>query len=396
MNSKIFGFSSVPLACILVILMLFSTYPYVFHILFGLPDVNVMDVIFCVVFLIYILVTTKSSERLPSCIYQLMILQSIVWLLYFVGFSDTSYLVRIFFLFLTGVTLYLLCKKNCILKFIELYNITIVIQGILGVIAFILFFLNIIHPIFEYHYSEYRYLYCYGITCSNAVLGNIMRVGGFFDEPGALAYWGVFALLLNKLTTDNKIIEITLIVTLLFTFSAAYFIILPIYLACYYYKNIKSLLLISLILIPIIYVSIDSLGTNSDFAHLTFDRFSGGQIRSTRYDQSDYTKKLFDESPLFGNGATKMENYSESTDNPYEILAKDGVVGFIITYLPLIFVTFKYRKDKRILFGSIILFLDYMQRPFHINEMHYLILYLYCLIIILIGKNGYCSINNMS
>lgn len=315
-----------------------------------------------------------------------MIIQSIIWFIYFIWFSDTSYLVRIFFLFLTWATLYLLCKKNCIIKFVELYNITIVIQGILGVIAFILFFFNVIHPIFVYHYSEYRYLYCYGITCSNEVLGNIMRVAGFFDEPGALAFWGVFALLFNKLTVDNKIIEIILILTLLFTLSAAYFVILPIYIICYYYKNIRSLLLILIILIPIAYIAINSLGTNSDFAHFTFERFSGGEIRSSRYDQADYTKKLFEESPIIGNGATYMENFSESTDNPYEIFAKDGIVGFIITYLPLFFVAIKCRKNSKIVYGSFILFLDYMQRPFHINEMHYLILYLYCLVALMINN----------
>ena len=57
----------------------------------------------------------------------------------------------------------------------------------------------------------------------------LTRVNGFFDEPGAFAFWGMFALLFNKLMFDNKKLEIIIMVSLLFTFSAAYFVLLPIY-----------------------------------------------------------------------------------------------------------------------------------------------------------------------
>ena len=70
-------------------------------------------------------------------------------------------------------------------------------------------------------------------------------------------------------------------------------------------------------------------------------------------------------------------------DNPYEILAKDGIVGCFFTYLPIIFLVIKYLKKKEVMGAVIILSLNYLQRPFHMNEMHYLMLYLFCFVVIL-------------
>lgn len=374
-----YGFAS-----ILILLMLLGSYPYVFHILFDLPDDRFMGILFLILVSLFTLFSNKHFCELPSALINLMVVQSVVWGMYYVMLSDTSYLVRIFFILLAGLSIAYLLKEGRMVRFTKLYNYSLAVQGVLGVVAFFLVLVNILQPIFVHYYSEYRYLYCYGITCSNAVLGNIMRVGAFFDEPGAFAFWGVFALLFNKYTYDNQKLEIVLIVSLLFTFSAAFFVVLPVYLLCFYYNKMRSMFAIALILVPIVYITVNNLSGNSDFAHITIDRFSGGEIRSTRYDQTDYTKELFERSPVFGIGAKNMEQFTESTDNPYEVLAKDGIVGFFFTYLPLFFVSFKYRKDKRVLFGTLVLMLDYMQRPFHINEMHFFILYLYCTLIIMI------------
>lgn len=378
-------------ACSIIMLMLFSAYPYVFHILFSLPGDSFMGILFFGLIFLCVLFTKENRGKLPKSIIALAILQSVVWCLYFFGYNDTSYLVRVFFLLLSLLAFLLLEKVGGVLYFVKLYNYSLVVQCALGTIAFVLVYMSLLEPIFVHYYeNEYRYLYCYGLTCSNAVLGNLMRVGGFFDEPGALAFWGVFALLLNKLTFDKKIIEITLIITLLFTFSAAFFVVLPIYLICYYHNKLRSMVLLAIVMIPIVFVTYNFLSSDSDFLHLTTERFSGGEIRSTRYDQSDFTETLFRKSPVFGIGATNMEEYTEATDNPYEILAKDGIVGFVFTYLPLIYIVLKYWRRKETLYASGILFLDYMQRPFHINEMHYFMLYLFVLVVILKYKRTRC------
>lgn len=382
---------------LIVLLMLLSSYPYVFHILFGLPNDSIMGVLFFIIISLSLFFSKRRFVLPLISIRNIMMVQSFVWFMYYFLYNDTSYLVRVFFILLTMLALNLLVRKNSVFQFAKIYNYSLVIQGFLGVIAFFLIYLNFLHPLFVHYYSDTRYLFCYGITCSNAVLGSIARIGGFFDEPGALAFWGVFALLLNKLIFDNKKIEVILIISLLFTFSAAYFLVLPIYLLCFYHDNIKSLSIILLCLVAVCYIAFNNFSGDLDFAHLTTERFSGGEIRSTRYDQTAYTKEIFKESPIWGIGAANLEKYTEATDNPYEILAKDGIVGFIITYLPLIFITLKYVRNKKVLYSSLILFLDYMQRPFHINEMHTFVLYFYCSVIVIMNcKSKKYSYENSS
>lgn len=368
-------------------------YPYVFHILFGLPPGNVMAVVFLGVVVVYDISNKHRYESVPNQLIQIMLVQSFIWIIYFLYYNDTSYLVRIFFILLAFASIRMLQGKSELLHFSKVYNVTLTIQGVLGVVAFVLVYINILKPVFIHYYSDYRYLNWYIITCSNAVYDNFMRVGGFFDEPGALAFWGIFALLFNRFTYNNRRIEILLLISLLFTFSAAYFILLPLYLLFFYAKEIKHLVITIVVVVPLLFVGFNYLSGDANFAHYTTERFVGGEIRSTRYDQSDYTKKIFEQSPIMGIGAKNLSQDTETTDNPYEILAKDGILGFIATYLPLIFITIKYRKNRNVLCGTILLFLDYMQRPFHINELHFFMLYLYCTIIIRQSRNEFKTEN---
>lgn len=369
--------------CLLILLMQFCTYPYVFYILVGLPSENIIYIIFFVLILICNLISKSKNTSLPSALKALMVVQSIVWLFYFVIFSDSSYLTRIFFIILTFITINYLNKTQNIFRFTKYYNTVLTIQGVLGIIGFILAFIGILTPLLIHYYSETRYLNWYGITCSNAVVGNFIRVGAFFDEPGAFAFWGLFALIFNKLFFNNKKVEFLLIISLFFTFSAAYFVLIPIYFISFYSSNIKRFLKVLLVMVPLLFIIYNSLSNNLYFQYITTERFQGGEIRSTRYDQSDYTKKIFLKSPTIGIGAKNMDKDKETTDNPYEILAKDGVVGFIISYLPLLFLIVKFRNRKEVIFSVLILFADYMQRPFHINEMHFFTLYLFTCLVIL-------------
>ena len=208
----------------------------------------------------------------------------------------------------------------------------------------------------------------------------------------------MFALLFNKMSVNNRKLEILLIVSLLFTFSAAFFVLLPLYFVFFYSKKSTSIIRLLLVVVPLMFVVFSTLSENAEFQHYTIDRFSGNRISSTRYDQSDNTEIIFKQSPVFGQGGRNFEKMGGTTvtDNPYEILAKDGVVGFIITYLPLFYVVIKYRKKKEVLFSSALLMLDYMQRPFHINEMHYFMLYLFCLLVVLKFERGLTALHQFS
>lgn len=376
-------FKRIGLPCLLVLLMLFSAYPYVFCFFLGFPSEKVMIISFIGIFAMYCLLDKSGVRGGIPHIGGIMICQSVVWLLYALAHQDTSYLIRILLIFETYLALLLLFKKNVILRFATIYNWSLAIQGVLGVVAFFLLFAGLISPIAKYYFNDTRYELCYILTCSNTVYGNFMRVGGYFDEPGALAYWGVFALVINKLTSNNKLVEYGLLFSLLFTFSAAYFAVLPIYFICFYYKQLKKLIIIMLIGVPIVYTCWNYLSDSDYVAVYTTERFEKGSIRSTRFEQAENAKKLFYESPIIGHGAKNiLENYVTATENPYETLAADGIVGTIFIYLPLIFLMLKYRSDRYALYGMLILIMDYMQRPFHVNQMQYFMLYLYSSIII--------------
>ena len=377
-------FRNIGIPSLIILLMQLSMYPYVLYKFFGFPEERTMCFVFFGVISLYCIFIKHRHKGVPAELTAIMLIQSIAWVLYFVMFDDTSYFTRIFFIVLTFFSLLVLLWKDSFFRYLDVYCKFLTIQGLLGVMAFVLVYIGVLQPFVSLETKDgLGALHFYGITCSNEVLGNFMRVGGYFDEPGAFAFWGVFALIFNKLTVDNRKLEILLIISLLFTFSAAYFVILPIYFVCFYSTKIKSMILTLLVLIPFLFVTFSTLYSSSEFMYYTVERFSGDQIRSRRYDQADNAKAIFRQSPVFGQGGRKFETMGGNTisDNPYEILAKDGVVGFVITYLPLLYIVIRYRKKKEVLFASGILFLDYMQRPFHINEMHYFMLYFYMTIV---------------
>ena len=220
---------------------------------------------------------------------------------------------------------------------------------------------------------------CYGLTCSNAIIGNLIRIAGFFDEPGAMAFWGVYSLVLNKLFVKNKIIEILLLIGLFFTFSMAYFIQLVLYVIFFYRHKIKVVLASIIVFLCIYSFLNNSQNVDYNFYYWTLERFeknSSGKIETNRDDMMKIAKKTFISSPIIGKG----ENYVEHSglymsDNPFETLAKDGIIGYLIVYSPLFYIMLKSKRKKELLWGAIILFIGYQQRPFHTYWIHYMMIY---------------------
>lgn len=372
------------LACLLVLLMLFSSYPYIFYCFFNIPSEDVMIVTFLGIYLIYGIFLVRKSRYFVPNIGGIMLLQIIIWIFYSFLHNDTSYLVRVLLIIETYFALYILFTSKQISKFAYVYNWSLTIQGACGVLAFFLFFMGLIEPVITYYFNDVRYEQCFILTCSNTVDANFMRIGGYFDEPGALAFWGIYALVINKLTYDNRKIEIILLISLLFTFSAAYFIIAPIYLLFFYYNKLRSFLLLLIFVIPLIYTAYNYISDNEGVAIYTTERFEGGSINSTRFKQTEIARVLFLQSPIIGHGAkTISEKERMAEENPYEILAKDGLIGFFNTYLPLFFVAIRYWRDRNGILSILILLIDFSQRPFHVNQMHFFMLYFFCSIVIL-------------
>lgn len=368
---------------IIIIGYLFLFYPYVFQKLFGIQNEIPFLLGGLLFFLIQYVLSFKKTSNIPSFLKKCILIQILFWFLFCFIHSDTSYLVRCLVILLTFLMLTYLGRHKLLFKFCAIYNVVIGTQVFLGSVAFILIFCGLLSPITTFENVDGREAYCYGLTCSNYVVGNLIRIAGYFDEPGALAYWGVFALLFNKLFINNKIVEFTLVIGLFFTLSAAYFVQIALYFIFFYFTHLKKNIIPLILMLSLVFVGFQKLGTNDVVASYTVERFAGGKIQSSRTELSMVAKRAFLKNPIVGCGAKKFESMQYMGDNPFEIPAKDGIVGLIITYLPLILVFLRYYKRKEVLFAALILSAGYLQRPFHIHILHSFMLYLFVILLYL-------------
>lgn len=364
---------------VLVFIMMFASYPYVFDRIIALPSKNIVYSV-CIAILVLLAFSKKQSvEKLPPRIVISIVIQAVTWLFFFFYHKDSAYFTRILFLMITIMTIWSLNRSGALDLFVNSNNKWICVQSVMGVFVFVLFFVGLISPILTFKNVDTRNAYFFGLTCSNAVYGNFMRVAGFFDEPGALAFWGIYALVLNKLFFDNKKIEILLIFGLLSTFSLAYFIQIFLYVVLFYLHHLKRII-IPLMLLGGLVFYVYKQGPDNPLYQATFQRLERneeGQINTSRYRLTELAKKQFAQNPVFGVGASNMDELEYMGDNPYETLATDGIVGTIAIYLPLLLLLIHSKSNKKIFSAIIILSAGFLQRPFHVNMMHYLMFYLF-------------------
>lgn len=271
--------------------------------------------------------------------------------------------------------------KIGLIEFLKYNNKWMAWMAIGGFTTFLLVLIGGLTPLFSYENQDGREAYFFGLTCTNVYWGNVIRYSGFFDEPGAIANWGIFALLYNKLFINDRKIERILLFCLSFTLSMAFFIQAIFYFILFYGRNIKKTFSVLAILLVGGYILFSSLeDTESSLYRLTLARFeydkSTGDIKgNSRADLTEKARAQFLNSPLLGVGAENLEKIDYMADNPYEILAKDGIVGMIIMYFPLLAIAYYKWKDKKMLAVLVILSLGYLQRPYHIDLLHPTMLY---------------------
>ena len=181
--------------------------------------------------------------HIPKPISAILIIQIIAWLFYGLFNMDSSYITRVFILLITYSILGLQLNYRNKLEFIKTYNFWLAFQAIAGTIGFLLVLFGLLSPISNFVQMDGRPGYFYGLFTTNAVFDDFSRNAGFYDEPGALAFWGIFALLLNKLYINNRKIEYLLLFGLISTLSMAYFLQIAVYIFFFYYKQLNKILL---------------------------------------------------------------------------------------------------------------------------------------------------------
>lgn len=368
-----------------ILITLLTCYPFVFKQIIAFPSFLIITIVsLCVTY--FYLFNKKKIRPLPNVLIATILVQLTAWSCYAVIHMDMAYFARVICLFLVlGWILALNGIERGVQDFIRLFNAIMLFMAIGGMLGFFLVLVFGYPPLYEGTNMDGRALYYFGTTFTNVYVGDrFIRYSGCFDEPGAMAQWGIFALLLNRLVVKDSKYEKWMIISLLFTFSLAYYILLAAYVVFFLLKKIKHIFILLICLLSLFFVIYSTKGTEYDYIYrMTFARFEydesiGTIAGNSRVDISELALEQFRLSPVFGIGDTYMKSLEYMSDNPYEILARDGVVGWIVSYIPLFLMLIIGLKNKNILFATLILFAEYMQRPFHVQNIHYLMLYIIC------------------
>ena len=376
----------------ILFIILFSVYPFVFSQFLPIPPIKVLGIIYFFI-LFVILVCKRNLIVFPKLFNYAYFTQIFCWSAYFVFHNDSSYLTRIVLMLVVYMALlYAYNSCNGLLLFLKLFNKLIIVMAIGGTLCFFLVLFEVVTPVFDFSNVDGRTAYCFGLTCTNTYVGNLIRYGGYFDEPGAMANWGMFALLFNKLFIKNQKYENALVICLFFTLSLAYYIQLFFYFFLFAKNRKKRLIQLICGVTLIVFGLSQTKGTQyEDIYRLTVQRFEFDDSKNkiagdNRSNLSALAKEQFLSAPILGVGAKKLDEIGYMADNPYEILAKDGIVGEIVTYLPLLLILYVgLQKRPDYICAVFILFLGYLQRPFHVDFIHPIMLYL--LTILILEKN---------
>lgn len=376
-------------AYVLCVLCLF--YPYMFPDLF-LPFLDSSMKFYMVVAGLTLLLNFSSPQHksmplefwIPVIV---MLLGSVIAFIY----TGSSYcLIRCLMLFTSCNLIYFVHSRIGLFSFYGAYNRWIYIMAIGGVIGLVLALIGIPPIIKTIAMNDDRPFYSWLFTCTKPVSETrFIRYSGFFDEPGAMAYWGVFAIAINKLFIKDRKIEWPLIILLLFSFSAGYYVQLVVYICFFALKGtslFRKIAILSLFAF-LLGAAYFSKGTMyNEMYEKTFGRFENVTVGEdedimTGTNRNFMAAKAFmiwQENPVWGmSGRDKTKDNEYFLDNPYETLATDGIVGFIYINFPfwwLIIMAIR-KKDYDLLGVTLFCALSLIHRPVHANMLTYFILY---------------------
>ncbi len=323
-------------------------------------------------------VVIKNEFRLPSPIILLLVLQVAVWGIYSVIHGlDTSYFTRILLLCITYLFLEMQLSGEC-LGFVKTYNSWLVFQAIAGSIGFTLVLTGILQPIFEFRELDMRPGYFFGLFTTNTYFDGLIRNAGFYDEPGALAFWGMYALIINKLFVDNKKVETLLIFGLISTLSLAYFIQITAYVFFFYKDKFRKIFsyIATFLCVLILISSFNERMNRAIFGRMEYDKETGQFSGDNRSKMTKVCWDLFKSSPMVGQGARHLIEISQERRvfvgaNANFTLACDGLIGQIIVWSPFFLLLRLRRYDKKYGWAFWILILGFLQRPYDGTQLLY-------------------------
>ena len=351
-------------------------WPCVFYLMGWLPHYTVNYLLLFVLATFF--VVTKNKYRLPRPISMLLVMQIVTWVIYAaIHGGDTSYFTRILMLCITYMFLEMQLSGERD-GFIKTYNTWLVFQAIAGTIGFLLVVTGILQPIFEFREMDGRPGYFFGLFATNTYFDGLVRNAGFYDEPGALAFWGIYALIINKLFVDNKKVEVLLIIGLISTLSLAYFIQIAMYAFFFYKKQWRKLLpcIVAFFLALILISSFNKRMNDAIFGRMEYNEETGTLSGDNRSKMTKVCWDIFLESPIVGQGAQHLIEISKERRvfvgaNPNLILAMDGIIGQLMVLSPFFFLFGIRRYNKKYSWAFWTLIIGFLQRPYDCTQLLY-------------------------
>lgn len=383
-----------------VLFMLICFYPYEFYSVYltFLPEKSYYTS-FLFTFVALLLVTMMSKKTVAQKdLIPIVAIQIFGFTLVYAAHGNIVNIVSTGLNIALSFSLVLLIEKTVgLLSFIEKYNKWILLMAILGAITWFMVTFMGYGPIsIAYDRADEREIFNYGLTFSKTIQYGFqtIRYSGFFDEPGAMGYWGIFALLFNKLFVKSKRMEWLLIIFVSLTFSMGFYLQLLVYIIVFNVntKNMgTSIGLLAVVAIGVL-VLYSTKGTNNDwFYETTIGRVetiidaadAAGSALETdnRAEMTELAKKEFHDHPIFGSDTKEY-----ILDNIYEPLARYGIIGTLFVLFPFLYVFFKAlkKKDYDTVKVMLVLIVSFFHRPFHDLILYYFMLY--CLIVMIKGR----------
>ena len=279
------------------------------------------------------------------------------------------------FVFIIDALIIIRLYYDSIVKWLNKVTIFQLILINIGVIIIFLKLINITPVVFEL--DSGRNFYHYFITgASNTIIryynSILIRPTGFFEEPGAIALFLIWMLVLNEFTFKSRKMTYMIIFLGLILRSVAFIISIIFYfiIVLIIKKQLKLILvsILSLLLFIIVIRAIDSPHINYAINSIVKrTKIVDGRLGGDNRNMSGLLKYLDAKNIFFGIGNKNVRDLHHYHDAPTGasatgFLLKNGIFGYIFLYLPFLYLFYLYRNDKRVFFFLIIA-INLIQRP---------------------------------
>ena len=265
----------------------------------------------------------------------------------------------------------------------------IFIISVLGIICYLNYTLKLFIPYEEVNYYtlnnistyiDYKIIFLFkGIDFSSS--SQIVRLCGIFNEPGFIGTIAALILSASDFNLKDKK-NIIILIAGMMSFSLAFALISILYLILKYSKNIKTFIIVIIIIFAYINI-LPNIHTNNANINNIIQRMTItengllGDNRSKKqldliFDYSIRTKPIFG----FGDGYLQTQNTGGGNLTYKIYVIQYGIFGCLLMWGSLLLASlYKNKNNINVFFYIIIFFLSIYQRPHIFNLMYQILLF---------------------